>query len=645
MATVTVISNSHNPLAPSWDEAIVPTLRKRMQLISSTLEFAPLSCAENEDVSCFSGLESESRILTQRLSTISTSTDDAKQPQPSSQTEYQSQSYEDTHDTRHSTSSSRRTPNGTRSHTPTNSANPSQRPSAIPRPSYSRAGERSNASAVRSNAFGPVDSASSNGSRPTTGRKRTQSTPFPFEPSEPTSSTSSGRQLSSSTNSGSGTAKANNGRTTPTPSRIPTVPSRIRSGSQSSQGIGTIGKSTGLKLLPSEPIPNYTSESLSTSFQAQSSSFNVSHQRPSEDHQVSRGNTQQPGGIEESINERISSDEERPFQHWYRGDVARNGGVGEYRVGKRVEMLDIASFGHKSLNKAHRTGTQEGSIFPPTFKERTLRKRAESVSSVERTSLYREASDEIMERVLDETPLTDAETSSIDRRPRRQSIASMERISLYMEPHDLPQVLGEGSSSGIEAVMSLDAQNRTTNKQLPLDLSIPNTTAGKSKPPHPRPRNMSNPRHESKASTSTNASLSETVSFRNGKHPRGRAQSPVERSRTPQKKTDQKRSKSAADPLRHPEPQPPSSTDYTGLANAVPDTRTPVPVDGNWDEVCFLLFFAKFLTLILSDGSSDCCSTYGYRVRKERAGGFKNSRTADCSCMWFFIVPLVFISC
>jgi serine/arginine repetitive matrix protein 1 len=42
--------------------------------------------------------------------------------------------------------------------------------------------------------------------------------------------------------------------------------------------------------------------------------------------------------------------EERPFEHWYRGEVSRNGGVGELRVGKRQEMLDIANYGHMTRN-------------------------------------------------------------------------------------------------------------------------------------------------------------------------------------------------------------------------------------------------------------------------------------------------------
>jgi hypothetical protein len=39
---------------------------------------------------------------------------------------------------------------------------------------------------------------------------------------------------------------------------------------------------------------------------------------------------------------------ERPFEHWYRGEVSGNDGIGELRVGRRMEMLEIASYGHAS---------------------------------------------------------------------------------------------------------------------------------------------------------------------------------------------------------------------------------------------------------------------------------------------------------
>ncbi|KAF8644429.1 hypothetical protein AX16_008488 [Volvariella volvacea WC 439] len=45
---------------------------------------------------------------------------------------------------------------------------------------------------------------------------------------------------------------------------------------------------------------------------------------------------------------RKSGESERlAYEHWYRGDASRNGGVGELRVGTRMEMLEIANYGHK----------------------------------------------------------------------------------------------------------------------------------------------------------------------------------------------------------------------------------------------------------------------------------------------------------
>ncbi|KAF4617451.1 hypothetical protein D9613_005716 [Agrocybe pediades] len=56
-------------------------------------------------------------------------------------------------------------------------------------------------------------------------------------------------------------------------------------------------------------------------------------------------------GFEEDPPRPSMESEERPFEHWYRGEVARNGGVGELRVGRRQEMLDIANYGHLIANK------------------------------------------------------------------------------------------------------------------------------------------------------------------------------------------------------------------------------------------------------------------------------------------------------
>ncbi|KAJ7037736.1 hypothetical protein C8F04DRAFT_1393429 [Mycena alexandri] len=115
---------------------------------------------------------------------------------------------------------------------------------------------------------------------------------------------------------------------------------------------------------------------------------------------------------------------ERPFEHWYRGEVSRNGGVGEIKLGKRAEMLEIANYGHTLKQKQ---ALREAELANPTTPSRMGRregdggwgvdgegggrgrKRSESVAGIEarRESLYLE-DDYAHERYIrDEGPLTD----------------------------------------------------------------------------------------------------------------------------------------------------------------------------------------------------------------------------------------------
>jgi len=96
-----------------------------------------------------------------------------------------------------------------------------------------------------------------------------------------------------------------------------------------------------------------------------------------------------------------SESEERPFEHWYRGDVSRNGGVGEFRVVRRKEMLDIASYGHStkkqlSSRSASRFGVHTELVSP--------RRRAGSIGVDTRSSFYMEEPRSKDDLVLDEVP-------------------------------------------------------------------------------------------------------------------------------------------------------------------------------------------------------------------------------------------------
>ncbi|KAG7444225.1 uncharacterized protein BT62DRAFT_260125 [Guyanagaster necrorhizus] len=104
--------------------------------------------------------------------------------------------------------------------------------------------------------------------------------------------------------------------------------------------------------------------------------------------------------------------EEHPFEHWYRGDVSRNGGVGELRVGRRQEMLEIANFGH-SL----RTKTEAPNALTNALEEgRRRRRRADSVGATERRGSFHMEEDGVagVTQVMDEHPLTDLDGEASD---------------------------------------------------------------------------------------------------------------------------------------------------------------------------------------------------------------------------------------
>lgn len=101
-----------------------------------------------------------------------------------------------------------------------------------------------------------------------------------------------------------------------------------------------------------------------------------------------------------------SESEERPFEHWYRGDVSRNGGVGEFRVARRKEMLEIANYGHStkkqlSSRAASRFGVHTEAVSP--------RRRAGSIGVDTRSSFYMEDPRSKDDLVLDEVPPSDPE--------------------------------------------------------------------------------------------------------------------------------------------------------------------------------------------------------------------------------------------
>lgn len=99
-----------------------------------------------------------------------------------------------------------------------------------------------------------------------------------------------------------------------------------------------------------------------------------------------------------------SESEERPFEHWYRGDVSRNGGVGEFRVARRKEMLDIASYGHSTKKKL---SSRTASRFGVHTEIASPRRRAGSIGVDPRSSFYMEEPRSRDDLVLEEVPPSD----------------------------------------------------------------------------------------------------------------------------------------------------------------------------------------------------------------------------------------------
>jgi hypothetical protein len=158
-----------------------------------------------------------------------------------------------------------------------------------------------------------------------------------------------------------------------------------------------------------------------------------------------------------------NSSAEKPFEHWYRGEVSRNGGVGELRIGRRQEMLEIANYGHAINNKRKAIANRRAAL-QALEEHRVLtvsRKRADSLAGInsrmrQRESLYL---DDIIDqgelaarlgRVLDEDPLTDLESGdgsdlgSISHNSRQQW-----RFSNHDSDYDFIPGVGDITTTGL----------------------------------------------------------------------------------------------------------------------------------------------------------------------------------------------------
>ncbi|KAJ7205991.1 hypothetical protein GGX14DRAFT_643880, partial [Mycena pura] len=258
--------------------------------------------------------------------------------------------------------------------------------------------------------------------------------------------------------------------------------------------------------------------------------------------------------------------EESPFEHWYRGEVSRNGGVGELKLGKRQEMLEIANYGHTLKQKQALATSREAEQ-----SNSRRRKRSDSVAALERReSLYfDEERANNVGRVLDEGPLTDVdgEMSDFDyynqrHRPFDTSISSApDTESMTSTPMQTPRQQGTYPPASTPTQMMRGASEPP---------SFPSSSSSLSQ----TSRQLQNPK---RAATSSPPSASTSKKPRAAATPKSKAKAKPKRANTVA--AGDKRGSVAYYPS-------PGDDDDDNLADAIPTwTQPTAPPTGRWDDV------------------------------------------------------------
>ncbi|KAF8631030.1 hypothetical protein AX15_002641 [Amanita polypyramis BW_CC] len=307
---------------------------------------------------------------------------------------------------------------------------------------------------------------------------------------------------------------------------------------------------------------------------------------------------------------RSSNDsEERPFEHWYRGEVSRNGGVGELRVGRRQEMLDIANYGH-NIAKRQDEASIVTTTTSTTHDDSRRRKRADSVGGIrrDRDSVYLD--DEHMGhigRVLDENPLTDLDGESDDSDTQSMGDRQVESprqaynytshqigdISTASEPPlysaydsrsstptpttvNRPSIQQNGSSrtpATSPTRQSADSRS-TTPVQIKRGISeVPSSS--RSTPSTPRAQRQ-RPKDAPPPSSMQKRGISPMSPAKKSKSPGGKAARPKAAKPKKEMTEEEKRRSVAVYPL---------SAGDGDMADAIPSWTQPKLKEGNWDEV------------------------------------------------------------
>lgn len=410
------------------------------------------------------------------------------------------------------------------------------RPSAIPRPSTQSR---------------PSDS-SSRPTQPSFTRTRTLSQPFPFDSDTVDRSAASPSPTSS-----------------PPPSGLSRIPVKARTGSVSAS-IHSAPRIDGR----TSKDTHHTTDTIGSRNKDKASALV----------------NEQPPFLSDTDAESLrfsSESEERPFEHWYRGDVSRNGGVGELRVARRKQMLEIASYGHStkkqlSSRSASRFGVHTELVSP--------RRRAGSIGVGTRSSFYMEEPRSKDDLVLDEVPPSamaysdpepeDDHESEIDYYfSSHTTTASPPPTSFESEPQQLTTVSRIPTPSQKRPSRDDAQTTRSTATPEPVRGSSDSPSTSSSPPPR-----TPTPRARSQTPTKTvgnQAQKQKPKSPGSDKSPRlnGTAKPVKASSKTP---PSSHRSKKGVDSRRSVGVYP--VTELEDAEHAIPTWTQPV-MGSNWDEV------------------------------------------------------------
>ena len=331
----------------------------------------------------------------------------------------------------------------------------------------------------------------------------------------------------------------------------------------------------------------------------------------------------EPQQTEEPPRRSIDSDE-RPYEHWYRGEVSRNGGVGELRVGRRQEMLDIANYGH-AIRKKKKLATTPITL---TDEPRRHRKRADSIGGMtdkereERGSLYLddEHAGEVC-RVLDESPLTDLEGEGSDinseseyydgpyayipevesnptpmPEPWTPTPGTSEARSLTPVPVPASMIPRPSSrqqqqqqsapSTRIPAPRRSSESRRSATSPTPMirGTSEPPQLPSSSKIPPVPPATSSNSRQQTHTSNTLPTTSAQKTAISPASKKSRATVSKATRAKVSATRKEQDEQSNRKSVAYYPTPTGQGDDD---MADAIPSWTQPVHREGNWDEACF----------------------------------------------------------